>query len=130
MQEQSSRTTPKVAVVMGSKSDWETMKHAVDLLVELEVPHEARIVSAHRTPDLLFEYVAGAAERRCGVTVFQVHAARHCFASRGDDGFAGVFQRLGPAACEDQGGAGIGEGERGGAADSRACAGDDGDGIA
>ena len=47
---------PLVGVVMGSRSDWETMKNAVDTLSALEVPHEVRVVSAHRTPDLLFEY--------------------------------------------------------------------------
>jgi 5-(carboxyamino)imidazole ribonucleotide mutase len=54
---------PLVGVVMGSSSDWETMEHAVLTLKELGVPHETRVVSAHRTPDLLFEY-AGSAERR------------------------------------------------------------------
>ncbi len=54
---------PLVGVIMGSKSDWETMAHAIDVLKELAVPYEARVVSAHRTPDLLFEY-AGSAERR------------------------------------------------------------------
>src|SRR5438132_12568485 len=52
-----------VGVVMGSKSDWETMAHAAEVLQRLGVPHEVRVVSAHRTPDLLFEY-AGAAEGR------------------------------------------------------------------
>lgn len=52
---------------MGSRSDWDTMAHAARLLQALEVPHEARIVSAHRTPDLLFEYAQAAAGRglRC-----------------------------------------------------------------
>lgn len=54
---------PLVGVIMGSKSDWETMSHAVQTLEELGIPCEARVVSAHRTPDLLFEY-AGAAEGR------------------------------------------------------------------
>jgi 5-(carboxyamino)imidazole ribonucleotide mutase len=54
---------PLVGVIMGSSSDWETMEHAVVTLKELGVPHETRVVSAHRTPDLLFEY-AGSAERR------------------------------------------------------------------
>ena len=56
-------TAPRVAVIMGSKSDWATMASAAEVLTELEIPHEARIVSAHRTPDLLFEYVGGAAGR-------------------------------------------------------------------
>ena len=54
---------PVVGVIMGSRSDWETMAHAVRTLDELGVAHEARVVSAHRTPDLLFEY-AEAAQRR------------------------------------------------------------------
>ncbi|MFN7699496.1 MAG: AIR carboxylase family protein, partial [Deltaproteobacteria bacterium] len=45
---------------MGSKSDWETMQHASEMLAALGVPHEVRVVSAHRTPDLLFEYAEGA----------------------------------------------------------------------
>src|SRR2546425_9969129 len=54
---------PLVAVIMGSKSDWETMRHAADLLMEFEVPHERHIVSAHRTPLKMAEF-AGAAESR------------------------------------------------------------------
>ena len=53
---------------MGSQSDWDTMKHAADTLAELDIPHEAKVISAHRTPDLLFEYVS-AAEKR-GIQVF------------------------------------------------------------
>jgi 5-(carboxyamino)imidazole ribonucleotide mutase len=58
---------PLVGVIMGSSSDWETLEHAVTTLKELGVPYETRVVSAHRTPDLLFEY-ASSAERR-GVDV-------------------------------------------------------------
>jgi 5-(carboxyamino)imidazole ribonucleotide mutase len=54
---------PLVGIIMGSKSDWATMKLASDVLTELGVPHECKVVSAHRTPDLLFEY-AGTAEAR------------------------------------------------------------------
>jgi len=54
---------PLVGIIMGSKSDWDTLSHAADILVRLGVPHEVRVVSAHRTPDLLFEY-AGTAEAR------------------------------------------------------------------
>lgn len=54
---------PRVGVVMGSASDWETLRHAAETLAELGIPHETKVVSAHRTPDLLFEY-AGAAEGR------------------------------------------------------------------
>jgi 5-(carboxyamino)imidazole ribonucleotide mutase len=58
---------PLVGVVMGSTSDWEVMQHAVRRLEEFEVPHEARVVSAHRTPDLLYQYAAEATQRglRC-----------------------------------------------------------------
>ena len=52
---------PVVGVVMGSDTDWETMQHAVRRLEELGVPHECRVVSAHRTPDLLFRYAEEAA---------------------------------------------------------------------
>ena len=54
---------PLVGVIMGSRSDWETMRHAAETLDELGVPHEVRVVSAHRTPDLLFEYAPARAER-------------------------------------------------------------------
>ncbi len=58
---------PLVGVVMGSDSDWEVMQHTAARLVEFQVPYEARVVSAHRTPDLLFSYAESAAERglRC-----------------------------------------------------------------
>src|SRR5262245_50073696 len=55
--------SPLVGVIMGSKSDWETMSHAAQTLEALGIPHEVRVLSAHRTPDLLFEY-AEAAERK------------------------------------------------------------------
>ncbi|MEO6056895.1 MAG: 5-(carboxyamino)imidazole ribonucleotide mutase [Gemmatimonadales bacterium] len=60
-------TAPLVGIVMGSDSDWEVMQHASRRLEEFDVPHERRIVSAHRTPDLLFEYAGSARERglRC-----------------------------------------------------------------
>ena len=54
---------PLVGVVMGSQSDWETMRHAVKRLEEFGIPHEAKVVSAHRTPDLLYEYASTAAGR-------------------------------------------------------------------
>lgn len=56
-------TKPLVGVLMGSQSDWKFMSHAADMLERFGVPHECRVVSAHRTPDLLFEY-AGQAESR------------------------------------------------------------------
>jgi 5-(carboxyamino)imidazole ribonucleotide mutase len=60
--------TPLVAILMGSQSDWETMKNAADTLTELGVPHEAKVISAHRIPDLLFEYVSSAEKR--GIEIF------------------------------------------------------------
>ena len=57
----SSDPRPLVAVVMGSKSDWETMRHADDILTRFDVPHECRVMSAHRTPALTMEYASSAA---------------------------------------------------------------------
>jgi 5-(carboxyamino)imidazole ribonucleotide mutase len=69
--------TALVGVIMGSRSDWETMRHAVETLEALDVPHETRIVSAHRTPDLLFEYAASAEERGLQVIVAGAGGAAH-----------------------------------------------------
>lgn len=71
------RPAPKVAVIMGSKSDWPTMQRAAEVLEELGVPYEARIVSAHRTPDLLFEYVSGAEARGIQVIIAGAGGAAH-----------------------------------------------------
>ena len=68
---------PLVCVIMGSRSDWGTMRHTVETLEALGVPHEARVVSAHRTPDLLFEYAAGAEERGIQVIVAGAGGAAH-----------------------------------------------------
>ncbi len=68
---------PVVGVVMGSDSDWPVMRHAVDRLAELDVPHEARVVSAHRTPDLLFEYAAAAAGRGLACIIAGAGGAAH-----------------------------------------------------
>ena len=68
---------PLVGVIMGSKSDWETMSHAVEVLQRLEVPHEVRVVSAHRTPDLLFEYAASAEARGLEVLIAGAGGAAH-----------------------------------------------------
>ncbi len=68
---------PLVGVIMGSKSDWETMRHGVDTLEALGVPVETRIVSAHRTPDLLFEYAAGALGRGLQVIIAGAGGAAH-----------------------------------------------------
>jgi len=68
---------PKVGVVMGSRSDWETMAHAAEVLAELGVPHEVRVVSAHRTPDLLFRYAEQAPARGIEVIVAGAGGAAH-----------------------------------------------------
>jgi 5-(carboxyamino)imidazole ribonucleotide mutase len=62
---------------MGSKSDWETMRHAAETLAEFEVPHECRIVSAHRTPALLAEFAAAAEERGVEVIIAGAGGAAH-----------------------------------------------------
>ncbi len=69
--------SPLVAVIMGSKSDWETMKHAVDILERFGVPHEAKVVSAHRTPDLMAEFAKTAAERGIQVIIAGAGGAAH-----------------------------------------------------
>jgi 5-(carboxyamino)imidazole ribonucleotide mutase len=68
---------PLVGVIMGSKSDWETMAHAVGTLEKLGVPCEARVLSAHRTPDQLFEYVAEAEKRGAEVFIAAAGGAAH-----------------------------------------------------
>ena len=70
-------TAPKVGIIMGSKSDWATMKLAADVLARLGVAHESRIVSAHRTPDLLFEYASTAASRGIQVIIAGAGGAAH-----------------------------------------------------
>jgi 5-(carboxyamino)imidazole ribonucleotide mutase len=68
---------PLVGIIMGSASDWETMQSAADLLDKLAVPYEVRVVSAHRTPDLLFEYAASARERGLEVLIAGAGGAAH-----------------------------------------------------
>jgi 5-(carboxyamino)imidazole ribonucleotide mutase len=68
---------PLVGIIMGSKSDWETMRKASEMLAELGVPHECKIVSAHRTPDLLFEYAGSAADRGLHVIIAGAGGAAH-----------------------------------------------------
>lgn len=68
---------PRVGVVMGSRSDWETMMHAADVLQELGIQHEVKIVSAHRTPDLLFRYAEEAVERGIQVIIAGAGGAAH-----------------------------------------------------
>ena len=69
--------SPLVGVIMGSQSDWETMQHAASTLDELGVPHEVRVVSAHRTPDLLFEYASTAESRGIEVIIAGAGGAAH-----------------------------------------------------
>jgi 5-(carboxyamino)imidazole ribonucleotide mutase len=68
---------PLVGIIMGSASDWETMRHAAELLTALSVPFESRVISAHRTPDLLFEYAGGAAARGLEVVIAGAGGAAH-----------------------------------------------------
>jgi 5-(carboxyamino)imidazole ribonucleotide mutase len=68
---------PKVGIIMGSQSDWATMRHAAELLGQLAVPHEVRIVSAHRTPDRLAAYAKSARSRGLAVIVAGAGGAAH-----------------------------------------------------
>ncbi|KTF67365.1 5-(carboxyamino)imidazole ribonucleotide mutase [Sphingomonas sp. HT-1] len=68
---------PLIGIIMGSTSDWETMRHAADILIELGVPHETRVVSAHRTPQRLYDYAHGAADRGLKVIVAGAGGAAH-----------------------------------------------------
>lgn len=68
---------PLVAVIMGSQSDWSTMQHAVTVLEALRVPYETKVVSAHRTPDLVVEYVGGAESRGIRVVIAGAGGAAH-----------------------------------------------------
>ena len=70
-------TTPLVGIIMGSSSDWETMQPAADMLTQLGIAHEVRVVSAHRTPDLLFEYAATARGRGIEVIIAGAGGAAH-----------------------------------------------------
>jgi 5-(carboxyamino)imidazole ribonucleotide mutase len=68
---------PLVGIIMGSSSDWETMEHAAKTLEEIGVPYEKRVVSAHRTPDLLFKYAASAEKRGIEVIIAGAGGAAH-----------------------------------------------------
>lgn len=70
-------TNPLIAIIMGSKSDWETMEHATKTLDELKIPYEVKIVSAHRTPDLLFQFAESAHERGIEVIIAGAGGAAH-----------------------------------------------------
>ncbi len=68
---------PRVGLVMGSNSDWDVMKHAADMFDQFGIPYEARVVSAHRTPDLLFDYAATARERGLACIIAGAGGAAH-----------------------------------------------------
>ncbi len=68
---------PRVGIIMGSNSDWETMRPAAEMLTKLQIPFEAKVVSAHRTPDLLFEYASRAEERGLRVIIAGAGGAAH-----------------------------------------------------
>ena len=70
-------TSPLVGIIMGSTSDWETMRHAADILTALDVPHETKVVSAHRTPDRLFDYAKAAKGRGLNVIIAGAGGAAH-----------------------------------------------------
>ena len=68
---------PLVGIIMGSTSDWETMRHCAELLTELGIAHEAKVVSAHRTPQRLYDYATSAAERGLNVVIAGAGGAAH-----------------------------------------------------
>lgn len=68
---------PLIGIIMGSQSDWETMQHAAKQLTDLQIPFEAQVVSAHRTPDLLFEYASKAESRGIEVIIAGAGGAAH-----------------------------------------------------
>ena len=72
-----SDSSPLVSIIMGSKSDWETMRHAAETLQRFDVPHECRIVSAHRTPGWLAEFAGAAEERGIEVIIAGAGGAAH-----------------------------------------------------
>ena len=71
------KAQPLVGVIMGSQSDWETMRHAADLLRQLRIPHESEVVSAHRTPRKLVDYASSAASRGIRVVIAGAGGAAH-----------------------------------------------------
>ncbi|MFN3388449.1 MAG: 5-(carboxyamino)imidazole ribonucleotide mutase [Allosphingosinicella sp.] len=71
------QTAPPVGIIMGSRSDWETMRHAADMLDALEIGYEAKVVSAHRTPDRLYDYARGAEARGLRLIIAGAGGAAH-----------------------------------------------------
>ncbi|MGE0774274.1 MAG: 5-(carboxyamino)imidazole ribonucleotide mutase [Sphingomonadaceae bacterium] len=70
-------TAPKIGIIMGSRSDWDTMRHAAEMLKALEVPHECCVISAHRTPDRLYDYARKAADRGLVAIIAGAGGAAH-----------------------------------------------------
>jgi 5-(carboxyamino)imidazole ribonucleotide mutase len=77
MTDQPSTAKPIVGIIMGSRSDWETMRHAAETLAALGVPHEAKVVSAHRTPERLYDYARSAKDRGLKVVIAGAGGAAH-----------------------------------------------------
>ncbi len=77
MAEPTASQTPQVGIIMGSQSDWPTMKHAADILEALQVPHEVKIISAHRTPDRMADYAKTAKQRGINVIIAGAGGAAH-----------------------------------------------------
>ncbi|MEO5802403.1 MAG: 5-(carboxyamino)imidazole ribonucleotide mutase [Verrucomicrobiota bacterium] len=73
----SKKQKPLVGIIMGSQSDWETMQHAAKQLEDLNVPHEVQVISAHRTPDLLFTYASSAVSRGLEIIIAAAGGAAH-----------------------------------------------------
>lgn len=69
--------TPLVGVIMGSQSDWDIMRHTAEQLAALNIPHEVQVISAHRTPDMLFEYATSAASRGLEIIIAAAGGAAH-----------------------------------------------------
>jgi 5-(carboxyamino)imidazole ribonucleotide mutase len=70
-------TAPKIGIIMGSRSDWDTMRHAAEMLKALEVPHECCVISAHRTPDRLYDYARNAVGRGLVAIIAGAGGAAH-----------------------------------------------------
>jgi|SRR6185369_8825613 5-(carboxyamino)imidazole ribonucleotide mutase len=70
-------TAPKIGIIMGSRSDWDTMRHAAEMLKALDVPHECCVISAHRTPERLYEYAKNAAARGLVAIIAGAGGAAH-----------------------------------------------------
>ncbi|MEG9861920.1 MAG: 5-(carboxyamino)imidazole ribonucleotide mutase [Parvularculales bacterium] len=70
-------TSPKIGVIMGSQSDWETLRHSADILATLDIPHKCQIISAHRTPERLYDYARNAHTRGLKIIIAGAGGAAH-----------------------------------------------------